>query len=408
MISRFICGFLNISLAILLASCGDGISDKVLVQLLDCNIGKTSITNNIVYVTIGDSCKEPFVRIRVAYGSNEAIESVSIGSSVSLKLGDKAFKIETFAEDSWREIENKNSWTPRDGAGVVLFKDKVYLLGGWNHITTTNEVWVTEDLFNWSRLPDAPWEPRHGAGWLVHNERIYVIGGDLISDVWHTEDGFNWIRATFNAPFGERYTPIVHSYKEYIYLYGGQYWGPVRWCYNRPDCFPVGLNDVWRSRDGVTWEKVTDAPWSGRGLIHGSLVFKDEVFIVGGGLKNATQRYSETYAEFPDIWSSKNGAQWVKRRDSLSFPSRTHFSVLATSDGCYVSDGSVGTQINLSNNLYFSPNCIDYSEIFVPEKLPIRHASSIFEFNGSIIIIGGPPLGNSGTAIWQYFPKIKK
>jgi hypothetical protein len=28
----------------------------------------------------------------------------------------------------------------------------------------------------------------------------------------------------------------------------------------------------------------------------------------------------------------------------------------------------------------------------------------VAEFNGTLVILGGPPLGAAGTAIWQYVP----
>ena len=81
---------------------------------------------------------------------------------------------------------------------------------------------------------------------------------------------------------------------------------------------------------------------------------------------------------------------------------RTHFSVVATPEGCFLSDGSVGTQVNLSNELFFAANCVDFAPVAVPAEMPVRHASSLAAFNGSIVILGGP--GGAGTSVWQYFP----
>jgi hypothetical protein len=88
---------------------------------------------------------------------------------------------------------------------------------------------------------------------------------------------------------------------------------------------------------------------------------------------------------------------------TLPFPSRTHFSVAQTSSGCVVSDGSVGTQNNVSNDLYFASDCLDFHDL-ADRPLPPRHASAVKEFNGTLVILGGPPAGSAGTAIWQYVP----
>ena len=71
--------------------------------------------------------------------------------------------------------------------------------------------------------------------------------------------------------------------------------------------------------------------------------------------------------------------------------------------GCVVSDGSVGTQVNVSNDVYIAPDCMNFTPLPSP-PLPARHASSMAEFNGTIVILGGPPAGGAGTAIWQYVP----
>ena len=108
MIIRIVLKVTYMLLAMFLVSCGGDMRSEVIVELLDCNIGKVSI-NNIIYAVVGDSCAEQSLRIRVAYGSNEVLKTISIGSAALLKLGDRSFKIEAFLENSWREIENRNS-----------------------------------------------------------------------------------------------------------------------------------------------------------------------------------------------------------------------------------------------------------------------------------------------------------
>lgn len=384
-------------------------NDYLKISIAGCDNYKSNISGQVIYVVVGEMCNFREAEVVFSNKKDEISARLLILKEKTIKISNQSFRVTLVKENSWRSIANQDSWSPRDGAGAVVLDGKVYLLGGWNHKTVVNEVWATDDLKTWNRLPDAPWQPRHGAGWVVHKNKMYVVGGDLIDDVWTSTDGVDWILLASQAPFGERYTPIVHSNGEHIYLYGGQYWTTVWWCSNRPDCLPAAPKDVWRSKDGAIWEKViADAPWTGRALIHGSLFFDEEIFLVGGGLKNATGRLSETYAEFTDIWSSRDGVTWQKKTDNMGFLGRTHFSVLSTSHGCYVSDGSVGLQSNVSNDFFYAQDCLHFEQMEVPVDLPARHASSLFEFNGSIVVLGGPIAGGSGTAIWQYFPKLKE
>ncbi len=77
--------------------------------------------------------------------------------------------------------------------------------------------------------------------------------------------------------------------------------------------------------------------------------------------------------------------------------------MVASSHGCYVSDGSVGTQVNVVNDVYFAADCIHFEALAEPPPLQPRHASSMQSFNGSLVILGGPPVGDAGAAVWQYF-----
>lgn len=381
-----------------------------LINISNCSKYRYSDTGRLIYVVVGEVCvTEAPLGVKISLEGEEYKYNLSVGEELILPSlsGLTGRRIEFIKENSWREISNMNAWSPRDGAGLLYLNGYLYLIGGWNYETVVSEVWRTDNLIDWERLPDGPWEARHGAGWVVHDKKLWVVGGDLIPDVWSSSDGIVWDNNTFSAPFGKRYTPSVVSDGTYIYLYGGQYWEPIEWCNSRPDCTPVGLNDIWRTKDGVDFElMLSAAPWEGRALVHGGLFFKGRIYIVGGGLKNATERHSETFAEFSDIWSSADGVFWTKEKDVLGFSPRTHFSVTSTSYGCFVSDGSLGIQSNVTNDLYFAADCVNYVPQVVPASMKKRHASSLAEFNGSILITGGPPTDAPGTSIWQYFPKL--
>ena len=306
-----------------------------------CPSADIADSGSVIYV-IGDCAQVTYGGITVLAGQEVVIGGKRIG---------------LFKPGQWRAIDNP-PWQQRDGAGLLVFKGELYLLGGWLLGPTTSEVWKTRDLINWKLVTVAPWPGRHGAGWLVHNDRMYVIGGDLIDDVWSSPDGVNWTQEATGAPFGKRYTPNAASIDGWIVVYAGQYWAPEDWCGGEPDCVAMSRRDVWRSRDGKDWEKVGDAPWAGRGLIHNSVVHNGSIYLVGGGLKAVPpgERYAETVVEYNDIWTMAKDGTW-SRAGTFDFP-RTHFTVLETPHGCFVVGGSVGTQGNLSNDLLYAPDCL--------------------------------------------------
>jgi hypothetical protein len=363
----------------------------------------TSFRDNghLVYVLAPQGCAP-------AVGSSVVLRWGTARSSKTVELPFTAFSDETAVDfepgisrvvsshrrGSWRSFPNTESWVWRDGAGLLAKDGGLYLLGGWNSdVGLMNDVWFTKDVRGWTQLmAHAPWPGRHGAGWVTHNDRLYVIGGDWNQDVWSSADGVGWTQHAQGVPF-ERYTPNVISTGRSLIYYAGQ--GGSE-----------GLNNVWSSANGDTWSILqAQAPWTGRGLIHGGVRFGGRIYLIGGGVKAVPlgARYSETKEERSDIWSSSDGIEWRQEASTLGFPPRTHFAVLSTSDGCYVANGSVGTQANLTNEVFFAPDCVNFKPLTAPSPMGIAHATSMAEFNGSVVVLGGHSYF-VGTTVWQYFP----
>jgi hypothetical protein len=371
-------------------------------------------SGSIAYVIVPRDCNPRLpmvVQLTTVETETRQITLSDFGVETSVELGAGTSRVVSIhRKGTWRQFPNGDSWDWRDGAGLLAKDGGLYLLGGWNSDTgAKNDVWFTRDLSNWTRLTAAaPWPARHGSAWLVHQDRLYVIGGDLIDDVWSSADGVNWRAEASRASFGKRYTPNAVSDGERIILYAGQYWEPYDWCAFDVVCVAVGLADVWSSGDGASWtRRVETAPWTGRGLIHGGARFKGRIYLIGGGLKMGLPGDSipETIAEDSDIWSSADSITWTREATELGFPPRTHFAVLATESGCWIANGSVGTQSNTSSDVYFAPDCVHFASIPDPSPMGTRHASSIVEFNGSIVVLGGHR-DTAGTTIWQYFPDV--
>lgn len=377
---------------------------RLIVQVEDCATAHAYDSGKTVYVVLDRACPSTTDARPVSLGM-QAGDSTD-GATVQLQLRESEEQdavpipglgvrhVGLHRSGEWRKFDNTDTWQHRDGAGLLLLNGDLYLLGGWTWDTTSSEVWKTSDLTHWTFLGNAPWPARHGAAWLVHRDRLYVVGGDFMTDTWSSADGVNWVRHSASAPFGTLYTPNAVSIEGRIILYAGQ--GGTE-----------GVNDVWSSEDGVAWTRlVKGAPWAGRGLIHGHAVHEGRFYLIGGGVKAVPpgQIYGETKQEFSDIWSSADGVGWRLEADTLGFPPRTHFSVVGTPRGCYVSDGSVGIQANVTNDLFFAGDCVHFAPVPDTPRLQPRHASSLAYFAGSLVILGGPPAGNAGTTVWQYFP----
>ncbi len=133
-----------------------------------------------------------------------------------------------------------------------------------------------------------------------------------------------------------------------------------------------------------------------------------KIYLIGGGLKQSLQEYAygETSAEFSDIWSPLEGKSWTLETQKFDFLTRIHFSVLSAFGSCWVSDGSIDTQENVSNDQFRASDCIHFSRDITPVGYQKRHASSFTSFNGSLLVFGGPATDFPRRTLWRYTPKL--
>jgi hypothetical protein len=189
-------------------------------------------------------------------------------------------------------------------------------------------VWSSEDGVTWvAETTEAPWAGRAGLSAIEHNGAIYVLGGSqgddastggtgriLFDDVWMSRDGRTWTEVAGRGPkWAPRAGAAVVSKNGYLYLLGGERgfscgFDPASAC--QPATRTLYFNDVWRSRDGAWWERVTTAAgWSPRPG-HQCVVLLDQIVCFGG--------YGEVPGVPPipanptDMWTSRDGRTWTE------------------------------------------------------------------------------------------------
>jgi hypothetical protein len=186
-------------------------------------------------------------------------------------------------------------WEPRAGLQAVELRNDLYVMGGrgpFSFETATvlyGYVWKSTDVgATWRKV--AQWQPNQGAaqmwkprayfGSVTHRGRMYVIGGQN---------------------FETRPNPIFP---------GG--------CASLPPgvpCLPVVPNstffdDVWSSRDGVSWSaETTDAPWAGRAGLS-AIVHRGAIYVLGGSQGDDASTGGTGRVLFNDVWMSRDGRTW--------------------------------------------------------------------------------------------------
>ena len=239
---------------------------------------------------------------------------------------------------TWKLVTKEAPWKHSDLPMTLVFKDRMWLLGGWfngrlpGH-SASNEVWSTGDGADWTQTSkNAGWSPRIAAGAVVFKDKMWILGGtenyyfgddkSLKNDVWSSADGKDWKLATANAGWAPRayHQAVVHAGK--MWVFGGGNYVPR---YH-------ALNDVWCSDDGVEWTQVTaNAPWAAR-MWFSAVVYREHMWVLGGWSNNPSKNWG-------DVWYSRDGKNWQELKSEVIWKARHEPSAYVFQDKIWIAGG---------------------------------------------------------------------
>ncbi len=203
-----------------------------------------------------------------------------------------ALILRTRDHSRWETVGRAVSFPPVVFSAAASFQGALWIFGGYDGTQHRASVWRSIDGIAWAEVVGvAPWSPRAGAKAIVFRDRLFLIGGGLIdgaiaNDIWSSADGIDWRRETGSIapeePVG--FTPIV--FDDQLWLVGANRSGNFR-------------NEMLVSGDGRNWRAVT-APWSPRG---GVAAWTDGQFLFITGGKYSVERDGETtFLYSNDVW----------------------------------------------------------------------------------------------------------
>ncbi len=315
----------------------------------------------------------------------------------------------------WINVTQQAAFAPRDGSGALVFQDRLWLIGGWNPGDKThfpricnNEVWSSRDGAEWTLVkansfldasfdPTSDWEGRHTAGYVVHDGKMWIVGGDVNqghyqNDVWNSENGRDWKLINGDVQWGPRALHYTLTFNGRIWVMGGQ----TMPAFSAEDDSEQFYRDVWTSTDGVDWEQITPVEpcWSARGMIGGSTVFKDRIWILGGGTYDTPTTPSRTF--YNDVWSSSDGVHWTQHVEAAPWHPRQYHDVAVFDDRLWVMEGYHAEGGN-RNDVWHSADGVNWREVpNTPWKA--RHAASVFVYDGGLWMVAG---NNMQPDVWK-------
>lgn len=312
----------------------------------------------------------------------------------------------------WANVTMSAPFAARDGAGVVSFNGRIWLVGGWNNADRSNfpkdcvnDVWSTQDGLNW-RLerhndfgtsaydPICSWEGRHTAGTVVHQNMMWIVGGDAIqghhqNDIWCSSDGVAWQAVHRDVPWGPRVLHHTVAFKDHLWIMGGQTLPQFA------SAQDMTYRDVWRSRNGRDWTQIQPVEpfWSARGMIGGTAIYDDRMWIIGGGVYETPSRPNRI--SHNDVWSSQDGVHWSCHTDSAPWQPRNYHEVAVFDNKLWILEGFDG-QSNL-NDVWWSQDGSDWHQLPDTPWAP-RHAASVVVHDDALWVIAG---NNMQSDVWK-------
>ncbi len=277
----------------------------------------------------------------------------------------------------------------RSGHTGTVFKNRMWIIGGWNGNSGLNDVWYSRDGKTWiCATRNAPFRERAAHTAIVFDNKLWIIGGltydrekniiDL-NDVWYTSDGAHWVCAAPHAGFTSRGGHSSVVFRDRIWVIGG-----------------IACSaDVWSSRDGVHWDRATRTAEFGSRGGQSTAVLNNEIVLIGGMYVDNENRFNS----LKDVWISSDGSRWRKVHHSEGF-------FAGGGQSCAVIDGRLWVMggFRKSGAIFASRNGSEWEHIDGSAEFGERVAHTCIAFKDRIWVIGGYTGARHTSDVWSASP----
>lgn len=313
-----------------------------------------------------------------------------------------SFNKQVFAQPvsvNWMLETPNAAWQARDSQGELVYKNKLWILGGWFNAMDAppRDVWNSSNGKSWQLINNnAPWIHSDLPMSIVFKNRMWMMGGwyngrlpghSASNKVWSSKNGMQWDLQTDSAAWTPRCASAVVEFKGKLWLLGGiedYYFGTDKSL----------KNDVWYSSNGKDWSQATaDAGWSPRAY-HQAAVLNGKIYVFGGG------NYVPQYQAYNDVWSSEDGVTWEQVSAAAPWQARLWFSSVVYRERIWVIGGWSNNPYKNHADVWSTKDGKNWEQLKSDIIWKERHEPSAFVFKDKIWVAGGmtPPLVND---VWS-------
>ena len=311
----------------------------------------------------------------------------------------------------WIKATSSANWEDRDSHATVVYKDKIWVMGGVNangHVISENpgnvdygdskyfaDVWSSPDGTNWQLATNnAAWGERRSVETVDFKGKMWLMGGwgpkvGYKNDIWSSTDGINWKQEAVSSAWPAREGHQLVVFQGKMWLIGGVNYGThhiLPWLFGG---FTVGhntlYNDVWSSEDGIHWTQSTNnASWSPR-WDFASEVFNEKIWVIDG-----MDYYGQDGHLFHDIWSSVDGKNWKLENANPPFATRQGNAALNYQNKLWVVSRLNSAEYgNGANDVWYSSNGISWQKTKQDSEWLGREDLGIVIFKDKMWALGG-------------------
>ncbi|MBM3497627.1 MAG: galactose oxidase [Armatimonadetes bacterium] len=292
--------------------------------------------------------------------------------------------VDSYPGPDWVLVTQQAGWQARDSQGEFVYRDHLWILGGWFAAQAPNprDVWKSPDGLHWTRTVEvAPWEHSDLSVALVHDDRMWFMGGRKLpgaensNRVWSSLDGARWTLETDAPGWCPRVSPSYAVFRDRMWVMGG-----TENFYEDND--ETLKNDVWSSADGKSWRLETEqAAWPKRTHAQAA-VFDGKLWIMGGG------RWHPETVPLNDVWCSEDGVNWTEITPAAPWAPRMWFAVATYRDCLWLLGGWSRERGNFGD-VWFTRDGRHWAELKSNATWTNRHEHSAFVFQDKLWVAGG-------------------
>lgn len=299
----------------------------------------------------------------------------------------------------WELVAREAGWQSRDSSGEVVFRDRLWIMGGWfdSYSAPPRDVWSSADGVLWEKATsEAPWKYSDFPMAAVFRDRMWIMGGwyngrleghGATDEIWSSENGRDWQLETDQPGWSPRIAGGLIEFQDQLWLLGGT----ENYYFGNADSL---RSDVWSTKDGKTWTKQTErAPWSPRAY-HQVVAHDNKLWVLGGG------NYVPEYQAHNDVWSSVDGVNWECVSTAAPWSPRLWFSAVSWKDRIWVLGGWSNNPARNWGDVWSSSDGKNWTKLECDPMWKDRHEHSVWVFQDSLWVGGGhaQPLNSE---IWK-------